>query len=77
MVLGILSFLTCWMPFVGALIGLIAIVLAVVSLSRYEPAGFAIAAIVAGLLGAAPSAVIGTTLGTIGAAVSHDIEHRP
>lgn len=51
LILGILSILTCWLPYVGLLMGIAGIILGVLGLKRENARGLAIAGLVCSIVG--------------------------
>lgn len=74
LVLGILSLVAFWMPILGALLGLVAIILGAVALSKVKKGtaggrGLAIAGVVTGVLGLLANLVVTALLGAVMSAV--------
>jgi hypothetical protein len=51
MVLGILSVLTCWLPYVGLILGIIGLILSALGLKNEDARGMAIAGLVTSIIG--------------------------
>ena len=73
LVVSIVSFVTCWVPFIGLALSGLAILLAICSFARRESAGFAVAGLVMSFVGGLFAGLV--TFGFIAAAAaSHDAD---
>lgn len=79
MVLGILGLVFCWVPVLGALLALVALILGIVCLAKREPKrGFALTGLITGAVGVVAGLIVGLAVGGAALFVSerNDAEER-
>ncbi len=75
LITGIVAFLMGLLPVIGALVGVAAIVLGAIALTRKQPKGFALTGLILGALGLIASIGVSAGLGALSSEVSKQVEN--